>query len=483
MKPLVSVIIPSFNSALTIGVTLMSLKNQTYKNTEIIVVDKGSTDLTQKISGKFTKNVFTHGPERAAQVNFGVRKAKGKYLYRVDSDFIVEPEVIEQCVKKCEEERLDGIAVHNTSAEGLGFWSEVRKVERNTYRDDPLIVAVRFFTKNSWKTISGFDETLFGPEDYDFHNRFVSSGFRWGRVKAIERHLGEPKSIKDIWKKHFFYGKQMVGYYRKHPRTALFQFNPVRVSFVRNLGVLLSSPTIFVGLIIMQIVKFTAGGLGFLTAVVVRDESRLRIMSTKRKVIRLYRGLGWVTFFTRVRFWTGSFEEMDRYISPSGTILDLGCGYGIFANYLALSSPRRKVIGVDLDKDKLRYADRGIKNAKFLYGDATRMRVPNLKGITILDVLHHLDSYSMQESLIKACTSMLVKNGKLIVSEVDSKPFWKLILARLADSLLYPGQPVYYGHRNRLFPLLQKYFGAGNVRTYTLHYNPFPHRLYICQKK
>jgi len=32
--------------------------------------------------------------------------------------------------------KLDGIAVHNTSAEGLGFWADVRKLERNTYRDD-----------------------------------------------------------------------------------------------------------------------------------------------------------------------------------------------------------------------------------------------------------------------------------------------------------------------------------------------------------
>lgn len=263
-NPLVSVIIPAYNSAKFIKPCLESLKKQTYNNFEIIVVDKGSQDDTRKIAKKYTEKVFDYGPERSAQINFGVKKSKGKYIYRVDSDFVVEPQVIEQCVEKCENEKLDGIAVHNTSAEGLGFWAEVRKFERNTYIDDNLIVAVRFFTKKAWERINGFDEELYGPEDYDFHNRFVNAGFKWGRIKAIERHLGEPKSLGDIWKKHFFYGKQMVFYFRKYPKTASAQFVPVRTSYIRHLPSLLKNPKIFAGLVVMTIVKFTAGGLGFL---------------------------------------------------------------------------------------------------------------------------------------------------------------------------------------------------------------------------
>jgi len=262
-KPLVSVIIPAWNSAAFIVACLESLKKQTYKNMEIIVVDNNSSDDTVKLAKDYTDKVYRRGPERSAQVNYGARMAKGKYLYRVDSDFVLEPAVITQCVQMCEKENLDGIAVHNTSAEGLGFWAEVRKYERNTYIDDNLIVAVRFFTKESWKKINGFDETLYGPEDYDFHNRFVSAGFKWGRIEAIERHLGEPKSISDIWSKHYFYGKHMVAYFRKHPKLAAQQFNPVRGSYLRHLEILLTHPVIFVGLVVMTVVKFTAGGLGF----------------------------------------------------------------------------------------------------------------------------------------------------------------------------------------------------------------------------
>lgn len=267
-EPLVSVIIPAINSGLFIEQCLESIKVQTYPNIEIIVVDRGSKDNTQDIARKFTKKVFTYGIERSAQINYGAKIAKGKYLYRVDSDFVLEPYVIEQCVAKCEKEHLDGIAVHNTSQEGLGFWADVRKFERNTYKNDNLIVAVRFFTKKSWEAIGGFDEALFGPEDYDFHNRFVSKGFRWGRIQAIERHLGEPKSIFDIWKKHFFYGEQMVGYVRKHPKIASKQLFPIRPSYITHWKVFLSQPAILVGLLVMTLVKFTAGGLGFLKATI-----------------------------------------------------------------------------------------------------------------------------------------------------------------------------------------------------------------------
>lgn len=266
-KPLVSIIIPSYNSSQFIKRCLDSIKAQTYKNIELIVVDKGSKDGTLNIAKKYTSNIFIHGLERAAQFNFGAKIAKGKYLYRVDSDFVLEKEVVEECVEKCEKENLDGIAVHNTSAEGLGFWADVRKFERNTYRDDDTFVAVRFFSKKAWEEVGGMDQGLYGPEDYDFHNRFVQKGFKWGRILAIERHLGEPKSLWDIYRKHYWYGKQMLFYFKKHPKRATVQFNPVRPSFFRQYKTFFSHPKIGIGLFIMIVVKFFAGGLGFLVAI------------------------------------------------------------------------------------------------------------------------------------------------------------------------------------------------------------------------
>lgn len=205
--------------------------------------------------------------------------------------------------------------------------------------------------------------------------------------------------------------------------------------------------------------------------------------SLQKEILSLYSESPGIDLFTKIRFWTGSFAEIEPFVPRSGTILDLGCGYGIFTNYLGLSGPRRRVLGVDLDKNKLNHAHKGIKNVLFRYGDATRMNVPHLKGIILLDVLHHLASHRAQEDLIKMSASMLASKGRLIISEVDNRPLWKLPLARLADFLLYPSQPVYYRYSMKLFPLLQKYFDRGNITTFLLHSNPFPHRLYVCQKK
>lgn len=474
--PLVSVIVPSYNSAKTIAACLKSVCSQTYSHIEVIVVDNNSGDKTRLIAKKYTSHVYIHGPERSAQINFGAQKARGKYLYRVDSDFILDPTVIEECVRTCEKDRLDGIAVHNTSAEGLGFWAEVRKYERNTYRDDNLIVAVRFFTKKSWEAIGGFDEGLYGPEDYDFHNRFVAKGFRWGRIHAIERHLGEPKSLQDIWKKHYFYGQHMVAYLKKHPSIGLKQLNPMRSSYVRHWSIFLEHPIIALGLGIMTIVKFTAGGLGFFSV-------WIKPQDPSSQVKFLYGGLGQVSVFTRIRFWTGSFTQVEKYVPREGKILDLGCGYGIFANFLALCSSKRNVLGIDTDANKIKFADRKVLNTSFRVGDATKMHVGSFDAILLLDVLHHLNSYADQEKLIDSCVTMLKSGGKLCIVDVHNDPLWKLALARLTDAVMYPGQPVFYRYKSSMLSLLRRRFGKTRVVCHALSYNPFPHLIYICQKK
>lgn len=479
-RPLVSVVVPCHNSQDTLAKCLESLKKQSYKPIEIIVVDRNSKDKTRQIAKRFTSKIFIHGPERAAQMNLGIKKAKGKYIYRVDSDFIVQPNVIKQCVELCEKNNLEGIAVHNTSAEGLGFWADVRKFERNTYVDDDLIVAVRFFTKKSWEAVGGFDETLYGPEDYDFHNRFIAAGFRWGRIRAMEKHLGEPKSLSDIWEKHFYYGKQMVSYFKKHPRVATKQFNPLRISYLRHGSTLLAHPMIAVGLLIMTVVKFTAGGVGFLTAFLTGYQSEKRPRDAIKK---LYRGLGWVSVFTSIRFWTGSFEELERWVPKKGKILDLGCGYGIFTNYLAYTSETRDIIGVDMDAHKVSFANRGLANTTFRVGDATKVVKQSCHGIVILDVMHHLGSYQDQEVLIGKCWSMLDPGGTLLILEVSNGLWGKLLLARIIDFFLYSGQPVYYRYKQSMVNLLQSQKKLKRLHIIDLSHNPFSHVAYVCTKK
>ncbi|MFH0875157.1 MAG: glycosyltransferase family 2 protein [archaeon] len=88
--PLISVIIPAYNEEKYIAECLNSLKNQQFKDFEIIVVDNNSKDSTPQIAKKYTKNVFLCKKQGISSArNYGAIKAKGKILCFIDADGIV----------------------------------------------------------------------------------------------------------------------------------------------------------------------------------------------------------------------------------------------------------------------------------------------------------------------------------------------------------------------------------------------------------
>lgn len=105
-KPLVTVLMTAYNAEKFIKESIDSIIKQTYENLEIIVVDDGSTDNTLNIVKSLQKTdgrikVFqmkeNSGPSLAS--NFGIKKAKGKFIARMDADDISYPDRIEKQVK------------------------------------------------------------------------------------------------------------------------------------------------------------------------------------------------------------------------------------------------------------------------------------------------------------------------------------------------------------------------------------------------
>lgn len=265
-KPLVSVVIPTFNSERFLEKCLASVKGQTYGNTEVIVVDNYSTDGTMAIARKYADLVLLKGLERSAQVNFGVHHARGKYVYRVDSDFVLEPSVIDEAVNKCENYGFDAICVHNTSDPSVSFWARVRKLERDCYAGDELNVAARFFRREVFEKVGGFNEGLVAAEDYDLHNTLLRSGFRIGHVESREIHVGEPRSLLEVARKHYYYGKTVKRFLDANPKRGIKQISPLRHAFIRNWKNFAKHPMLTMGFVIYQIVKYSAAGLGSFAA-------------------------------------------------------------------------------------------------------------------------------------------------------------------------------------------------------------------------
>ena len=90
-EPLVSVIVPTYNRAAIVTRALRSILDQTYQNTEILVVDDASSDNTQEvIAGLRDPRIryLRHDRNRGGSVarNTGIKAARGEYLAFLDSD-------------------------------------------------------------------------------------------------------------------------------------------------------------------------------------------------------------------------------------------------------------------------------------------------------------------------------------------------------------------------------------------------------------
>ncbi|MBD0723639.1 glycosyl transferase [Flavobacterium sp. L1I52] len=104
-KPLVSVIIPTFNAEKYISDTIQSVQNQTYQNWEIILVDDASTDGTPDTIKVFLTDdrIQFHPLEKNSGTgiarNTALAKAKGKYIAFLDADDLWKPEKLEKQIE------------------------------------------------------------------------------------------------------------------------------------------------------------------------------------------------------------------------------------------------------------------------------------------------------------------------------------------------------------------------------------------------
>ena len=192
--PLVSVIIPTYNRERFIADALTSVVDQTYRNTEIIVVDDGSTDDTEKEVHRFHSSrlhyKFQPNAGVSAALNTGLQMAQGHYIARLDSDDMFLPQKLERQVEKMKQDPDIGMIytqAYNISNEGrvLGIYPQNHQLP-----EEPL-KALRsslfppsqsiLFRSDCLKKIGEFDESLPIAEDYDFCIR-MAAHYRLGYI-------------------------------------------------------------------------------------------------------------------------------------------------------------------------------------------------------------------------------------------------------------------------------------------------------------
>ena len=267
-EPLVSVVIPTYNSEKTLAKCLESIKNQTYKNIEIIVVDNFSTDRTRNISSNYGCKVFLLKSERTMAKNFGARKAKGKYVCFIDSDMELSEKVIEECVSLIElNEKVGGIIIPERSV-GKSFWVKVRDFERSFYAGTE-IESARFFRKELVDEVNGFDEDVTFFEESTLPQKIEKLGYDVRkRIVSPIFHIEDDFSIWKWLRKKYYYGKTFHRYKERYERTASRQTNifyRLRI-FLKNKR-FYSQPLLAFGVIIIKLLEWFSVELGFLVGV------------------------------------------------------------------------------------------------------------------------------------------------------------------------------------------------------------------------
>ena len=206
----------------------------------------------------------------------------------------------------------------------------------------------------------------------------------------------------------------------------------------------------------------------------------------RRQAINLYKYKGWEKFLSNFKFWEEPYEIVERILPEEGVVIDLGCGEGLLANYLALASQKRKIVGFEIAPERLERAKKGIKNTTFKVGDIINLTYPKGDAYLLFHVLHHLPSKSAQEKVLEKISQKLKPGSKLIIVEVYVEPSIKYLAAWIADHFLVPWvfekrfyTRAYFRKRENWLRLL-KSIGYDVKVTMAVKGRPFPNIIFEC---
>ena len=234
---LISIIVPCFNSGKTIKRTIESLKNQTWRQKEIIVVNDGSNDLDtlnilNSLEGVLLINQKNFGLSAAR--NAGANKAKGRFLFFIDSDDWIEEDCLELMFNYSKENCSNNNNFYIFS--DIALEGNIKKNVTKNYNFFEQLFLNQvpysiFIERNTWQLNNGYDENMrLGYEDWEFnirlgaknifgkrlplplfHYSVCSSGMLisksskyhaqiWNYIKNKHSELYKPKKILMNWK-------------------------------------------------------------------------------------------------------------------------------------------------------------------------------------------------------------------------------------------------------------------------------------------
>ncbi|MCX6231084.1 MAG: glycosyltransferase family A protein [Bacteroidetes bacterium] len=189
----VSVVITSYNKGKLIQEALDSVKNQTFKNVEIIIIDDLSTDkdtllILAEIAKTDIKVILLDKNIGVSETrNIGIRQSEGKYILLLDGDDKIAPSYIEKAVKVLESN--PEIKVVSSEVELFGYMkgkmSLAEPLIENLIAQNSIIIS-SLFRRADFDMTKGFNKNMNeGLEDWDFWLSMLENGGEVYRIPEI----------------------------------------------------------------------------------------------------------------------------------------------------------------------------------------------------------------------------------------------------------------------------------------------------------
>ncbi len=222
-NPLVSIILPVFNAEKYVKFSIESILSQTYDNFELIVVDD-SDDNTTRIIEMFDSNKIKHyrtnNKNISKQLNYGISKAKGLLIARMDADDICHPQRIsEQVSFLTNNNNFDLIGTNFSFINEAGDYVMRRKLPENQNEIEfwmPVLSTILHSTiltyKKIFEDIGGYDENISRAEDIDLFFKLFQKGYCAHNIQKFlyfyriyKNDLNKVKKTEGIYKGLSFY--------------------------------------------------------------------------------------------------------------------------------------------------------------------------------------------------------------------------------------------------------------------------------------
>ncbi len=202
----ISVVMPARDAAGTIARAVASVRGQTWREWELIVVDDGSTDGTREAvetaaGGDPRVTVVTRGPEGiVGALKAGIAAARGELIARMDADDEMYPERLDaqaEFLGRKENSAVGlvgglvefgGDRVANAGYAGHVDWINglvtPEEIALNRFVESPLAHPSVMFRRECWERWGGYRDGAF-PEDYELWLRWMEAGVRMAKVPRV----------------------------------------------------------------------------------------------------------------------------------------------------------------------------------------------------------------------------------------------------------------------------------------------------------